>query len=53
MKIDPYKHKENYLEWKKAINGKIPEISTQNSQLILSYLEDMEMGLNVAIPKFF
>lgn len=49
MKIDPYNHKEKYLEWKKALNGKIPEVSSQNSKLILSYLEDMEVGLNVAV----
>jgi len=48
-KIDPYKHKEKYLKWKKEIKGRIPEISKYNSDLILKYLNDMEMGLNVAI----
>lgn len=48
MKIDPYKHKEKYLAWKNSINGKIPDISEQNSTLILNYIFDMEQGLNVS-----
>ncbi|MFA5953323.1 MAG: tyrosine-type recombinase/integrase [Candidatus Pacearchaeota archaeon] len=48
MKIDPYDHKKKYLSWKSSINGKIPEISEQNSQIILDYVFDMEHGLNVS-----
>jgi hypothetical protein len=48
MKIDPYKHKEKYLEWKNKLNGKIPEITSYNSQILLDFLEDMEHCLNVA-----
>ncbi len=48
MKLDPYKHKERYLAWKARIGSVIPEISPQNSELILRYLSDMERGLNVA-----
>lgn len=48
MKIDPYKHKEKYLKWKASVNGKIPDISEKNSELVWSYLMDMEHGLNVA-----
>jgi len=48
MKIDPYKHKEKYLQWKKEINGEIPEISKHNSDLILKYLDNMENGLNIS-----
>ncbi len=48
MKIDPYKHKERYLNWKASIQGRIPEISAKNSQLILDYLKDMELGINVS-----
>lgn len=48
MKIDPYKHQERYLAWKSSINGRIPSISEQNSNLVWSYLLDMEHGLNVA-----
>ena len=48
MKIDPYKHKEKYLFWKKAIDGKIPNISKRNSELIWEYIIDMEHGLNVS-----
>ena len=48
MKIDPYKHKEGYLNWKEKVDGKIPEISEQNSDLLLKYLQDMENGLNIS-----
>ena len=48
MKIDPYKHKERYLRWKKIINGVIPDISKENSDIILQYLNDMEIGVNIS-----
>jgi len=51
MKKDPYKHKERYLSWKKRVGNKIPEISTQNSSIILQYLGDMEKGINVSVTK--
>ncbi len=47
-KIDPYKNKENFLEWKSRNQNRIPEISEINSDLILKYLEDMEKGINIA-----
>ncbi|MBU2576471.1 MAG: site-specific integrase [Nanoarchaeota archaeon] len=47
-KIDPYKHKERYLRWKEKIQSTIPEISKENSDLILQYLRDMENGVNIA-----
>ncbi len=46
MKRDPYKHKERWLEWKEETKKGIPEISKANSDLILAYLSDMEMGRN-------
>ena len=48
MKIDPYKHKERYLRWKERVKEGIPEISPENSQIILDYLGDMENGVNIA-----
>lgn len=48
MKNDPYNHKEKYYAWKNAINGKIPDISKENSKIILEYIFDMENGINVA-----
>jgi len=48
MKIDPYKHKERYLAWKEKCKNGIPEISPENSEIILRYLNDMELGLNVS-----
>jgi integrase len=47
-KIDPYKHKERYFRWKEKIQSTIPEISKENSDLILQYLRDMENGVNIA-----
>jgi len=49
MKIDPYKHKERYLNWKKEVEEKgISKISKTNSDLILKYVYDMEHGINVS-----
>jgi hypothetical protein len=49
MKIDPYKHKEKYENWRKEVDKSgIPEISKYNSDLILRYLNDMGWGYNVS-----
>jgi integrase len=48
MKLDPHNYKERYLNWKSSIDGGIPYISKRNSELIISYVTDMEHGLNVA-----
>tara|TARA_R110002167_G_scaffold105496_9_gene271362 strand:+ start:16536 stop:17693 length:1158 start_codon:yes stop_codon:yes gene_type:complete len=49
MKRDPYKHKERWESWKtKACQNGISRVSSTNSKIILQYLLDMEMGLNVA-----
>lgn len=51
MKIDPYKHKERYENWKLEISkSSMPNISKVNSDLIIQYVTDMEHGLNVS-PK--
>lgn len=47
MKIDPYKHKERYLKWRED-GSKIEGLSKQNSELLVKYIRDMEVGLNVA-----
>jgi hypothetical protein len=47
-KFDPYKHKERYEKWRNKIQSQIPDISKENSKLILDYLDDMEMGKNIA-----
>ena len=50
MKIDPYNHKERYLIWKeKVLNEGIEELTKENSDILLQYILDMELGLNVAI----
>jgi integrase len=48
MKLDPYNHKENYLKWKENIKDKIPNVSKENSEITLSYLNDMERGVNIS-----
>jgi len=50
MKIDPYKHKQKYQSWKSKIEelGFIEGISKANSDLIINYVFDMEMGINIS-----
>jgi hypothetical protein len=49
-KIDPYKHKERYETWKEKIDktGFIEGISKTNSKIILEYIFNMEIGINVS-----
>jgi len=47
MKIDPYNNKECYLKWKEQNEGLIPKIGKGNSDILLRYLNDMEIGINV------
>ena len=46
MKIDPYKHKQKYENWKKK--GVIERVLKFNSDITVEYLEDMKNGFNVA-----
>lgn len=49
MKLDIYKNKQKYLNWKKKVESSdIKELSKDNSDLIKRYIFDMEQGLNVA-----
>jgi len=48
-KIDPYKHKQRYENWREEVNKKgILEIGKYNSDLTLRYLDDMSCGYNVS-----
>lgn len=50
MKLDPWKHKENYLRWKEKVREKgITHINKENSDLTLQYVFDMEDGINIAV----
>jgi len=51
MKIDPYNHKESWIRWKNKVRelDGIPDISRQNSDIILQYLTDMELGINTSL----
>jgi len=50
MKIDPYNHERKWNRWKDKVQklDGIPDISRQNSEVILNYLRDMELGLNTS-----
>jgi hypothetical protein len=48
MKIDPYDHQKRFLDWKAKVGNRIPELSEENSKIVLDYIFDMEHGLNVA-----
>lgn len=46
MKIDPYKNKENYENWKKK-GSKIPDVSKRSEKVIKDFIFDLENGTNV------
>jgi integrase len=49
MIIDPYNHRERYLKWKGiALKQGIKEISKPNSEKIINFIFDLEVGLNVS-----
>lgn len=47
-KRDPYKSQEKWKAWKNQNGKSIPGISRNNSNLILLFLNDMEIGMNVS-----
>jgi site-specific recombinase XerD len=47
-KRDPYHHKERWETWKARNMNGLKGISTHNSDILLSYLTDMELGKNVS-----
>ena len=49
MKFDPHKNKEKWENWKKQNYSGISGISDYNSEIILKYLNDMELGINISI----
>jgi len=49
MKMDPYKNKERYLNWKGHTKQSIPDISKENSKIIKLFLNDMEYGINISL----
>lgn len=50
MKIDVFKHKERYLNWKnKFEKSDIDGLTKENSDLVKRYVFDMESGLNVSV----
>lgn len=47
LKVDPYNTKQKYERWKSKNSKRIKGISRENSKLILQYLSDMELGINI------
>lgn len=48
MKIDTYKHKARYENWKARVKKEgIKELSKKNSDILLRYIFDMEKGINI------
>ena len=48
VKVDPYNHKERFLEWKQTSEKGIEGLTALNDCTLKHYLSDMENGLNVA-----
>ena len=46
MKIDPYKSKQTYDNWK-DLGAEIPKVSKENEKIIRQFIFDMEKGINV------
>jgi hypothetical protein len=50
MKIDPYKNKERFLKWKSGYDfSQDNVIGCRTGEILLQYLIDMELGINVSI----
>ena len=47
MKVDPYNHQESYLEWRENVENGVLGISPENGKILLKFLHDMEIGINV------
>jgi len=49
MKLDPYNHQQKYHDWKsKALQSGIPNLKKENSDKIINFILEMELGLNVS-----
>ena len=48
-KFDPHNNKEKWEKWKSLNYSGISGISEYNSKIILQYLNDMELGINISI----
>jgi len=46
-KIDPHKNKESYFKWKEKAESSSLDIGRENSEMLMQYLQDMEIGINV------
>lgn len=49
MREDPWHHREKYAKWKAKVANGIEGLCTENSQMLLAFLRDMEVGRHTAI----
>ena len=49
-KRDPYNNKESYLAWKERAKNGIEGIGNKNRDILLRYVEDMELSLFFSYP---
>ncbi len=49
MKIDPYNSEKVYVKWKEMASRGIPEIGEFNKNILMQYLNDMEIGVNIGV----
>src|SRR3989344_2813143 len=48
MKVDPYKSKQTYENWK-DLGAEIPDVLKANEKIIRQFIFDMEKGINVGV----
>lgn len=49
MKIDPYNHKQKFINWFERVNkAGIENLNNANSKIILDFIKDFRIGLNVS-----
>jgi integrase len=48
-KFDPHNNKEKYFKWRHEKGAPLKGVSEKNRQIIIEYLDDMELGANVSI----
>jgi len=49
MKKDPYNTKDKYLRFKERLVNRGFGLSKKNNELLVNYLSDMEMGINISV----
>jgi len=48
-KFDPHQSKEKYTKWRNQKDAPLEGVTPKNRELLIKYLDDMELGTNVAV----